>query len=391
MSSRHPCSSRNSSLALLLLTLFSFCLENRAQEAPPASSNTSLLNQLAEPTSIGGFIDSYYDYNANLPSANVNSYRSFDTTTNTPALNLVELNFDKAPDAAQARFGYHVSVYYGHAADAINTSASQDAGVDRWLKEGYLTYLAPIGKSGMVLDVGKFVTPAGAEVIETKDNWNYSRSLLFSYAIPYFHFGIRAKYTFSDKYTVTGFLMNGWNNLVYNVGGKPLTPGVSFAWSPTKKISLTQTFMIGQEQPGNSSWRQLWDTVAAYNPNSKLSFMLNFDYGRGDRVPPTSSPVYWSGVAGYVKYAFHGKYALATRYEYLNDHNGFTTGTPQGLSEVTGTFERTFTSHVLSRIEYRRDFSSQSVFPLDNGPASQNQDTATAGLVLIFNHSITQK
>jgi hypothetical protein len=29
------------------------------------------------------------------------------------------------------------------------------------------------------------VTPLGAEMIETKDNWNYSRSLLFALAIPY--------------------------------------------------------------------------------------------------------------------------------------------------------------------------------------------------------------
>ena len=39
------------------------------------------------------------------------------------------------------------------------------------------------------MDFGKFVTSAGAEVIESKDNWNYSRSLLFAYAIPYWHFG----------------------------------------------------------------------------------------------------------------------------------------------------------------------------------------------------------
>ena len=33
---------------------------------------------------------------------------------------------------------------------------------------------------------------AGAEVIETHSNWNYSRSLLFAWAIPYYHMGLRA-------------------------------------------------------------------------------------------------------------------------------------------------------------------------------------------------------
>jgi hypothetical protein len=339
---------------------------------------------------MSGFVDSYYDYNSNLPGSNVNAYRSFDSTSNTPALNLMELNFDKIPDAAKSRTGYHISLGYGHADDVINASATEDAGVDRWLKEGYLTYLAPVGK-GLVVDAGKFVTPDGAEVIETKDNWNYSRGLLFSYAIPYFHFGVRAKYTFNDKYTVTGFLVNGWNNLVYNVGGKPLTPGVSFGWSPTKKLGFVQNFMIDQEQPANNSWRQLWDTVVTYNYNSKLSFMANYDYGRGDRVTAFSQPVYWTGIAGYVKYAFSGKYAVATRYEYFNDHDGFTTGTPQNIGEVTGTFERTFNTHLLTRIEFRRDSSNQPVFPLDNGPLALNQNTATAGVVLMFNHPIQQR
>jgi Putative beta-barrel porin-2, OmpL-like. bbp2 len=27
----------------------------------------------------------------------------------------------------------------------------------------------------------------GNEVIETKDNWNYGRSLLFTLAVPYYH------------------------------------------------------------------------------------------------------------------------------------------------------------------------------------------------------------
>ena len=42
------------------------------------------------------------------------------------------------------------------------------------LKEGYLEYLAPVGK-GLQINVGQFVTPSGAEVIVSKDNWEYTR------------------------------------------------------------------------------------------------------------------------------------------------------------------------------------------------------------------------
>ena len=368
-----------------------------AQSAAPdaaASSgggaSSSTLAKTFAPTSISGFVDTYYDYNSNLPASDSNGFRSFDTNTNVPALNLVELNFDKTPDAAKSRVGYHISVGSGRAMETMSATDPTTPDVDRWLKEGYLTYLAPAGK-GVQIDAGKFVTPAGAEVVETKDNWNYSRGLLFSYAIPYFHFGLRAKYAFNDKISLTGFVVNGWNNLIHTDGGKPLTPGVSVAWTPTKKLSIAQNFMVGEEQPTNNSWRQLWDTVVTYLPTGRLSLMANYDYGYGDRITPTSDPVSWTGIAGYVKYAFRNRYALATRYEYYDDRDGFTTGTAQNIQEVTGTLERMFTSHVLTRIEFRRDVSNHPTFIQGIDSPVANQNTATAGFVFMFNHAMSAR
>ena len=51
------------------------------------------------------------------------------------------------------------------------------------------------------MDVGKFVTSAGAEVIETNGNWNYSRSLLFALAIPYYHMGVRTSMPVGKHFT----------------------------------------------------------------------------------------------------------------------------------------------------------------------------------------------
>ena len=140
----------------------------------------------------------------------------------------------------------------------------------QFLKEAYLSYMAPIGK-GLQFDFGKFVTPAGAEVIETNANVNYSRGLLFNYAIPFYHFGGRAKYAFNDKVALTGYLVNGWNDIVHDsnpmnnsINGVPQSPtatifpvitnnytnsgktgGLSLAWTPSKKLSFTETWLGG--------------------------------------------------------------------------------------------------------------------------------------------------
>ena len=350
--------------------------------APPGPSLAGLLGS----TTLSGFVDVYYEQNFNNPASQTNGSRFFDQGANMFGLNLVELVVDKAPEATNSRTGYHVALGFGQAMNAVNGSDHAGLGFDQYLKEAYFSYLAPVGK-GLQIDVGKFVTPAGAEVIETKDNWNYSRGLLFSYAIPYYHFGMRAKYAFNDKYSLSGFFVNGWNNVVDNNSGK--TYGVGFGWNPNKKFGIAQNYMAGPEQNNlNTNWRQLSDTVITYSPTSRLSFIVNGDYGRGDRItdPVTaivSPPVFWTGVAGYVCYAFSGTSAFSTRYEYYDDHNGFTTGTAQHLNEFTTTVERLLAHHIISRIEFRHDVSSQPVFFKGTTPVLA-QNTLAAGMVFTF-------
>lgn len=349
-----------------------------AATPPPPPTLAGLLG----PTALSGFVDVYYDYNSNQPTSRANGFRSFDVNSNQFALNLLELVVDKAPDAANSRTGYHVALGFGQAMNAVNGSDPGGLGFDQYLKEAYFSYLAPVGK-GLQIDTGKFVTPHGAEVIETKDNWNYSRGLLFSYAIPYFHYGLRAKYALNDKYSLSGFLVNGWNSVVDNNTGK--TYGLGFGWNPTKRVGFTQNYMAGPEQgDDNSNWRQLSDTVVTYSPTSKLSFTANYDYGRGDRIAGVAGPVFWTGIAGYVRYVFNNNYAVVTRYEYYDDHDGFTTGTAQHFNGFTQTFQRMIAGHILSRLEFRRDISNQPSFVKGNGLPVTAQNTVTAGLVFMF-------
>jgi len=222
--------------------------------AAPAAPAGPTLGSLLGPLSVTGFVDGYYNYDLEHPQATAPSMlpgnpstglaglRAFDSPQNQFSLNMVELVLDKPPDASKSRIGYHLSLGFGNAMNVVNSTDQGGLRFAQYLKEAYGSYLAPIGK-GLQIDFGKFVTPMGAEVIESKDNWNYSRSLLFTYAIPFYHFGLRAKYAFSDKYSLTGFLTNGWNDIVANNTGR--TYGLSFAWNPAKKWSVTQNYCVG--------------------------------------------------------------------------------------------------------------------------------------------------
>ena len=371
--------------------------------APAAAPAPSTLASVLGPISITGFVDGNYGYNfehphdnapsvlAGNPSTGLSGLRAFDSPYSQLSLNAIEMILDKAPDANNSRIGYHLALGAGNGINVVGSTEPGGLGYLQYVKEAYGSYLAPVGK-GLQIDFGKFVTPNGAEVIESKDDWNYSRGLLFTYAIPFYHFGLRAKYAFSDKYSLTAYVVNGWNNVVDNNTGK--TFGLSFGWNPNKKVGFTETYMAGPEEANNNSnIRQLWDNVITYSPTSKLSFILNTDYGRGDRFFTYTNPVWWSGVAGYVRYQFNDSYALSTRYEYYDDPSGYTTWlTPsssfpnpvgQHINEITETFERKIHGNFITRLEYRRDMASRPTLFKGTTPVNY-QDTLEAGLIYTF-------
>ncbi len=383
----------------------------------PAPADKISLSSLLGPVTISGFGDVYYGYDYNHPENNQSGLRAFEAPTNGFAFNMAELILDKPADAtsAESRLGYHVSAGYGQAAKIVNGSdtvfASPYYPDNFYVKEAYFDYLAPIGK-GLTITVGKFVTPIGAEVIESNANWNYSRSLLFYYAIPYFHFGASAKYAFNPKFALTGYLVNGWNNTVidhssYYTGlSSGLTYGVSLAYTPNAKWSVTENYFAGPvidaynyttaEYPA-TDWKQLSDTVIGYTPNAKWAFQLNGDYGFGPRnyyyydsdTPTSISPaVKWWGVAAYAKYTWTPKTNFAVRYEYYDDTNGYTeligSGTPGFAQEVTGTYSYNLTSALLVRAEYRYDYATQPIFAKSSEGFVKEQNTAYLSFVYSF-------
>ena len=161
------------------------------------------------------------------------------------------------------------------------------------------------------------------------------------------------------------------------------------AWTPNAKFGLIENYLVGPEGADNGNIRHLTDTVMTYNPNSKLSLMANYDYGH-DRLPGVlpglpSSAVWWSGIAGYIKYAPNDKWDFATRGEWFKDHDGFSTGTPQTLGEFTLTLQRMLAGKIMSRLEYRYDISGQEHFPVSHrGIPGRSANTVTVGLVYAF-------
>ncbi|MEK6576641.1 MAG: outer membrane beta-barrel protein, partial [Nitrospirota bacterium] len=175
---------------------------------------------IAKGVKISGFVDLYYSYNFNNPDSRKNGVgTNFDFEHNTFSLNLAELVVSKTAEPV----GFRIDLDFGPTTDFVHcvdtdctdASAGTDEGTFKNIQQAYLTWATP---TGVTLDFGKFVTHMGAEVIESKDNWNYTRGLLFCCAIPYYHAGLRANLPINNMIFVNGYLYNGWNNVVENNG-----------------------------------------------------------------------------------------------------------------------------------------------------------------------------
>ncbi len=337
-------------------------------------------------TELSGLIDGYYAYNLNTPDKPCalvggvkifNCLHDFDVAHDAFSLSLAELALEKKPTTA-SRAGYRVDFDFGPAAAIVGDVQQGGAGLHRNIQQAYFSVLAPVTAGGLRLDVGKFVTPAGFEVIETNDNWNYSHSLLFALAVPYYHMGLRATLKTGDAVTLTGLVVNGWNNVTDNNGGKTL--GLSASLKPANGLAVTETYIAGPETTRDDrGWRHLSDTVVTYGAGRTTSVAVNYDIGQ-DR----NSNQRWQGVAGYVRFRPSGWFALVPRYEFLNDRDGFMTGVSQKVQEATVTAELRHQDGMLMRIEYRTDRTQQAFFLKSSSESVKLQGVLTVGVVYWF-------
>lgn len=352
----------------------------QAPAAAPAAAPTWSVG----PLDLSGFIDGYYSYNFNQPSnaanGQINDLYNFNDKTDQFSLSAAKLTLNHDPDPV----GVHVDFFYGRTNTLVNAPGPNSGGEGNYIEQAFLSVKPPKAK-GFELDFGKFVTSAGAEVIEAKDNWNYSRSLLFAYAIPYFHFGARTSMPVSKTETVGIQVVNGWNNVTKTNGG--VTVGFTSVYTQPKYV-WNVNYYVGPENANTTSGlRNLFDSTLTLTPNAKLTAYLNYDYAENRDAIAAQGDTnlnHWQGFAMAARGQVTGPAAVVTRCEYFTDRQGFETGTAQDLKECTGMFEYKWAQGLLMRAEYRHDWSNKYVFHTDSTKLVQAQSTATLAFIAFF-------
>ncbi|MBI5102906.1 MAG: porin [Nitrospirae bacterium] len=342
----------------------------KAEDARPAANPMA---DIKAALGLSIYLQGGYNYNFESPDPSENDLRVFDHKANSFTFDLAQIIFAK--DAPVGGAGYKLKLSAGETAKFIHSRGLGKADDEFDLTEAYITYMAPVGK-GLKLQFGKFVTMHGAEVIEARDNLNYSRSLLFNYAIPFTHTGLMAGYALSDQVSANLYLVNGWDNTDDNNKGK--TAGLTVGYTPSEQAALIFNVMFGPEKDSSSDNRFLFDWVGTFKPVKNTTVVLNTDYAAEEKSAAGGGTAKWYGIAGYVKYDFSDLVSGTIRAEYFNDKDGLRTGTAQKLKEITVTPEFKIGKSIIVRPEYRHDISDKLSF---KGGTKKTQDTIALGVM----------
>lgn len=341
----------------------------------------------ASGVTLTGYFDvAYNDMNSTGQFTNGVNSHIFDTTAggtsatkNYSAFNLQQFSVIIAKQPKEG-FGGLVNLTTGQ--DAIQV-ASWGEGANNNnhvfdLTQAYASYAT----GPLTVIAGKFATLAGAELITSPSNTNYTRAWMFGWG-PYTHTGVRATYVASDMVTLIAGVNNGFDTVTSPTGGKTIELGLDLA--PSSMFSLATTYYQGKGML--NSWPPITtigtgtylDMVGTFNATSKLNFV--FDYADASQDGVTLQPsgltgkAKWNSLALYANYHFTDQWRISYRNENFDDKDGYRSGIAQRLKSNTVTIGYAPTKSFELRGEVRQDKSNVNSFLQVNGTGKSTQMT----------------
>ena len=304
----------------------------------------------AGPLTFYGFVDGYFGYDFPDPASHARPGFLFShARTNEFAVNQGLVGARYQDEHVRAALGLHAGTY-------PQANYAAEPGTLKNIYEAYAGF-RPSAKTW--LDVGVFASHIGLESAISKDNITLTRSIGADNS-PYFETGARLTYEASAKLTLTGLVLNGWQNIRETNRNKAF--GTQLQWKPTAKLLLNSSTFFGNEQPQDSArrYRYFHDFYLTYAATDRLSLAAVFDLGQ-QRTATGQGADTWHAGAAFVRCKLSEHWAAAGRAEYYYADRGVLIASispaptdPDFLVRGASlNLDYAPTAHVLARIEGR--------------------------------------
>jgi hypothetical protein len=322
-----------------------------------------LVGQNASTVKVDAFVDTYYAYDFNRPGDRTHPFATQPFRHNEFNINLAFVRGQVSADRVRGTMALATGTYM-----QSNYAAEPD------LLQNVLEAWAGIRLGGNVwLDAGVFPSHIGFESAISTSNWTLSRSIMAEYS-PYYESGARLTVPLSDKFTATGLVVNGWQNIHETNNSKSFA--VQLQYRPTDRLLLNLSNYIGNETPdaegqedNESQLRVFHDVYAQLTLSEKFSAAAVVDHGTQQRAGADDATWWAAALLGRV--TLTPEWLLGLRLEHYNDPDQviIATGEPDGFVTTGGSVNLDYqpVTGVMWRNELRLFGSDAEIWPSRNG------------------------
>lgn len=375
---------------------------NSAANADDNTSSTVLTGLSS--TTLSGYVDTSAQWNMGTGNANNPNY-SFGGASKADGfnLNVVQLSLDKPLDESEWAAGYHVDLWLGPDANALNSQSSgvsfgPGSGTDFAIRQAYVSLRMPVG-NGLDWKIGVFDTVIGYESLSSPNNPNYTHSYGFTIE-PTTHTGILATYKVNDMINISGGVANTFGPTINekaqgpnsSLGGSgaaesyktymaaiALAAPSSWGWvgGSTLSAGIVNGFNSAAGEFGGGGQTSFYAGLTMNTPINALKLGSSLDYvtvhdsaatfANGFNDAFTGDGTAWAA-ALYASFQATEKLSVNARGEFLDDSAGIVgDASAIGLNRekiwaFTGTAQYDLWKNVITRAEFRWDHGDNGQF-----------------------------
>ncbi len=285
--------------------------------------------------------------------------------------------------AIAGRDAYNIAPL-GLNADVFNSST-----VGLTIAQAYLRYKI---NNNINIKFGDMLSLAGIEIYFYPQVTNFSRGILYGYAQPGTHMGIRDINRINQQWVIVFGIANGWNTV--RQSGQIKAGEAGIVYTPNNAFSMMIDLYGGSQyltdlaNSGLTGERYLWDAYGSWFLNKNINLMFNYNYGWQNRATLANSKTgfaRWQGIALYLNTIWTDTWRTSIRGEIFNDPQGYRTGVNQTWNELTLTLAYFIRKDFQIRAETRHDFANTASFLQKNRlDTSNNQQSYALELLLGF-------
>jgi hypothetical protein len=336
---------------------------------------------------IRGYAEVSYSYSTSADS-DVIVGRLYDRFQDQFALNAVEIAVDRPYATDKLDAGFHIDALFGQNASVLH-SAGLDLGDQGDITQLYITLNIPTPNgNGVQLEIGKIATLLGLEVTDDVANPNWSEGNQFIFVENIAALGLGVEYKVNRHVDAQLRLINGWDVVRDNNGGKSLMGRVGL--SPDDKSTIGIVGFYGPEQIDSNAKRYGVELLISRKLAGSVHVSVQGDYGKEEastKLPDPTRDATWWALGGWISFDAAPDVGVALRGDFLADRNGartsgvagLLTNTGQTLSSATATLNVRAWQNILVRPEVRFDHSSLRAFG-----GRRDQVTFALGLAYLY-------